>query len=187
MTKWLILRTASRNTLKLAEQLMREGFDAWTPQRTFRKRAPRCRQVYEVTAPILPTFAFVRADHVNSVLALAKDPRKPCADFSVFHLHDEPGIVEDAELNGLRKVEERERARLEAQRRAGRRRQVVFNEGEEIKVTVGPFAGMSGTVTNDDGKFVTLLFSASREVKFPSFVLTGNEVICPSEQAAKAA
>lgn len=184
---WVILRTSSRNTLKLAEQLVKEGFVAWTPARTFRKRVPRKSEIYEVTAPLMPTFAFAHADQVHSLLTLAEEPMKPCPDFSVFRYMNGIPLVADHELSPLRSIEERDRRRLEAERLACRRRQVMFQPGQRIRIETGPFSGMSGVVERDDGKFALVSFGKLKPVKFSTFILTGENILCPPQPTAKAA
>jgi hypothetical protein len=178
---WIILRTGSRNTLKLVKDLVKDGYVAWTPARTFRKRAPRNLGTYEITAPMLPSFAFARADHIHALLELSDSPRKPCPDFSVFHYLNGIPIVGDAELNSLRRLEENDRKRLEAQRRIDRKREVLFNPGDLIKVTVGAFSGMSGTVTNDDGRFALICFG-DMNVKISTSLLSAENLICEPRQ-----
>lgn len=180
---WLILRTSSRNTLRLCEQLIREGFDAWAPKRTFAKKGKS--GMLTVTAPLLPSFAFARAEHVHSLLALENDPVKPCADFSVFRddmFPDGVPLILDSELHPLR-------AREEWEKRMMRRRKPkvrVFRPGETVRIEEGAFAGMSGSVKRDDGKFATVLFG-NREVKISTFILVGEQIVCEPNTVLSAA
>ena len=186
MTKWLILRTASRNTLKLAEQL-REGFYAWAPSQTFRKRAPRNLGIYEVTAPILPGYVFAPEEHVTSLMDMALDPMKPCVDFSVMLRADQTHAwAFDFQLDPLRQAEESNRRKLEKARLAGRKRDTIFTKGEEVRVTFGPFAGMTGVVVNDKGKDLTIDVGL-RDLKISASHLVGESVVCPIGPTAKAA
>lgn len=184
---WIILRTSSRNTLRLAAQLIKDGFDAWTPARTFRKRVPRKNEVYEITAPLLPSFAFARANHIHTLLALAEEPVKPHPDFSVFHYLNEIPMIADGELHPLRMIEDRDQRRLEAERLSCRRRQVMFKPGSNIRIAVGAFAGMLGTVEKDDGKFALVNFGLGKPVKISTFILTGENILCSPQPTAEAA
>lgn len=164
---WLILRTSSRNTLRLCEQLIREGFDAWAPKRTFAKKGKS--GMLTVTAPLLPSFAFARAEHVHSLLALENDPVKPCADFSVFRddmFPDGVPLILDSELHHLRRAEANDLRRLEEGK--AKRRKPQFHPGQSIRLTAGAYAGMTGKIIRDDGKYVSIDLGL-RSVKILSF------------------
>lgn len=185
--KWVILRTSSRNTMRLVSDLLRDGFEIWTPQRTFCKRAPRNLGVYQVNAPMLPSFAFAKASHVHSLMALSNDLVKPCPDFSVFHYMNEIPLIGDHELESLRMLEERERRRAETDQLASRKRQVIFRPGEKIRIEFGAFAGMSGVIEKDDGRFALVSFDGLKPVKFSTFILSGKNILCSSTPTDKAA
>lgn len=166
---WLILRTSGRNTLKLAEQLVREGFHAWAPKRTFFQKGKG--EMLTVTAPLLPSFAFARAEHIHSLLAMADDPVKPCVDFSVFRddMHpDRIPLIRDGELHHLRLVEAGDLRRLEVG--MAKRRKPILNPGDSIRLTSGAFAGMVGTVERDSGKYIEVDLGL-RSVKICAFHL----------------
>lgn len=166
MSDWVILRTKGRDTLELAEKLARAKFMVWTPTHVERKHSPHNRLGVEIAAPLLPTFAFARARHLHSLLAMSGAPRKACPDFSVFHYMDQIPLIADNELDALRQVEERER--LNSLRRKPRARK--FDSGDEIRIDQGAFAGMSGIVEQDDGKFAMVLFGRTA-VKIATFML----------------
>lgn len=171
---WLILRTSSRNTLRLCEQLVREGFDAWAPKRTFAKKGKS--GMLTVISPLLPSFAFARAEHVHSLLALENDPVKPCADFSVFRdimCPDRVPLVLDGELHRLRMVEANDLRRLEEGK--AKRRKPEFSPGQSIRLTAGAYAGMTGRVIRDDGKYVSIDLGL-RSVKISSSQLGDDNV-----------
>lgn len=177
---WLILRTSSRNTLRLTAQLIKDGFDAWTPKRTFAKQG----NGLAVTAPMLPSFAFARANHVHSLLALSDDPRCQI-DFGIFTFLDQIPFVCDVELEPLRRIEANDLRRLEEGK--AKRRKPAFLPGQSIRLTVGAYAGMTGKVVRDDGKYISIDLGP-RSVKISSFHLGEESVSLAVETvSAKAA
>lgn len=171
---WLILRTASRSTLALAESLAKSGYDVWTPVRTFNKRAPRRREISQVVVPMLPSFAFAKASHIHALLEMAEAFTKPCPDFSVFHYLNDIPLVRDEELESLRNLEARDRRQAEIERfKTGR--QIRFKGGETIRIDEGAFAGMDGVVQYDDGKYAMVSFGRTK-VKIATFLLANDNV-----------
>jgi hypothetical protein len=175
---WLILRTSSRATIALADCLLRDGYEAWTPVHTFMKRAPRRRELNEVVVPMLPSFAFARAQHIHSLLALAESFSKPCPDFSVFHYMNNVPLVSDGELSSLRNLEESCRQRAAVEKRKSNRREILFRAGDAIRINGGAFAGMDGVVENDDGKFAMVSFGGTK-VKIATFLLANDNIPIP--------
>jgi len=168
---WLILRTSSRHTIALTECLRREGYEAWTPVVTFLKRTPRRRETRQVELPMLPSFAFAKAHHAQSLLELAEAFSKPCPDFSIFRHMNEVRLVRDDELSALRMIEERKRRDVESLKP----RQIRFKAGQSIRLVQGSFAGLDGVVENDDGRFAMVSFGNTK-VKISTFLLSNDNI-----------
>lgn len=161
---WIILRTKGGKTLALAQSLGRAGLSVWTPIQLTRRRLPKRRAVEEQSAPLLPTYVFARARHIVDLLEAAEDPMSAHPEFSVFHYDGRIPLIADDDLRGLR---------LSERKSVPPAKQRVFKAGEEVKVSDGPFAGMSGVV-EQDGKFVLVAFGRM-EVRIARFLLDPGE------------
>lgn len=149
MNQWLILRCSGRNTLPLADSLNRAGFECWTP--AFEKRLPRKRT--ERTAPLLPTYVFAGARHLEGLLELS-DPNAPPTrhpQFSVFHYLDRIPLIADSDLDALRNSE----AKRTRREKRGLKR---FESGDPVRINEGAFSGMSGIVKHSNGKYALVMF-----------------------------
>jgi hypothetical protein len=168
MDGWIVLRTPGRSTLKLAEHLAAGGFSVWAPSRQMQKRAPRRKTLKEWCSPILPSFVFARAQHVHALLILSESPSKSCPDFSVFKHNGGIPVIADAELTQLRFIEKSEGERWT--RQLMKRRAPAFDSGDVIRIHSGSFAGLSGVVEADDGRFAEVCFGPFK-VKISTFLL----------------
>lgn len=167
MSDWCILRCSGRNTLGLASSLRGGGYDTWTP--VFVERRPVRRFKVEAPAPLLPTYVFARSMNLTDLLQVSADPMSRHPAFSVFHYLNGIPLIADKDLTGLRQIEERDK--LNQLRRKPKAR--IFNPGEEVRVDMGAFTGMSGVVEQDDGKHVMVLFGRM-SVKIATFMLADN-------------
>ncbi|WP_271300653.1 transcription termination/antitermination protein NusG [Sphingomonas sp. CV7422] len=168
--RWCILRTSGGRTLPLAKSLASAGFDVWTPVQTLTKRRGRARERIAYDAPIMPTFVFARADQLPSLARIASQPFSSHPSFSIFrHLGRVP-LISDGEVAEARRVEERgRRAALVGTRKS-------FVVGQQVRVSDGPGAGLSGEViANGDGKFVLVAFGTIN-MKIGAWLLGTDEV-----------
>lgn len=168
MSDWCILRTASRSTLRLAESLAEEGYEAWTPIETVKPNAPAQGQRPRrekvdpdglVTRAMLPSFVFAKADRERDLLTLSRSPsmtyliwdrdkrRMVVRGHPFFRLfHDAEGVakVPDRALAPLRNIAQR--------RRKPRGVMPTWAVGDRVKLTEGCFGGLSGEVVELMGK-----------------------------------
>ncbi|WP_158014131.1 transcription termination/antitermination protein NusG [Sphingomonas sanxanigenens] len=164
---WCVLRAAGGSTLRLATSLNEIGMEAWTPSLVISRRIPRSRVRIDKAVPMLPTFVFARARHLDDLLGLAATAKKVQPAFSVFRYQGRVPVISDAGLEPLRTAEAK--ALPKEQRR-------VFSAGDAVKLTEGPFAGMSGVVERAQGEFVLVCFPGFRvPLKISSFLLRPNE------------
>jgi transcription antitermination factor NusG len=172
---WCILRTGGSKTLSLADALKQSGYEVWTPRETIRKRLPRRKAKAEHTAPIMPTFVFAHAKHLSDLAALAQSWKNPHPDFSVQRYNDRYPLIADDELRPLR-MAERKGTPLEHIK--------TFDPGEQIRLTEGGFAGMSGIVQTSDGKHTMVCFPGFNvPIKISTLLLLG-EMDMQAEMAA---
>lgn len=172
MSDWCILRMAGRSTLALATGLTEAGYEVWTPIEIERLRASRRRKaIVERPSPIMPTYVFARSIHIAQLFALASDPTRSLPGFSVFRYRDRIPLIADAELQALRRREERARIRILKSKKTD-----PFERGEIVKAPDGAFAGMSGVVELSDGKHTLVMFNGRFGVKIDTFLLRENEI-----------
>lgn len=163
---------AGRKTLPLAEWLSAAGYEAWTPSIVVQRRPPRstrAKVARDRPAPLLATFVFVRAHHVDDLLKLSADPVKECPDFSVLHRADRElatisiPLIRDSQLEPLRLAERKS---------APREQRRVFAKGETVVPSEGPFSGMTGLVVsgNDRKTWVNFGGNAGR-TQIETFIL----------------
>lgn len=172
--EWCILRTTGGRTVSLARSLERAGIEAWTPIEQQSKRRPRSKVRFEVVAPIMPTFVFVRAGHLPELARCLAEPVNPHPSFSIFRHGGRIPIIADADIAGLRVAEESAKRRADRARMKAHRH--VFPVGEQVRLDEGAFAGMSGVVEGGDGKFALVAFNGGLSVKIATFLLRPENV-----------
>jgi len=176
---WCILRTASSQTLNLAQSLADAEFNVWTPSEIVQKQHARRKVKREdVAAPLMPSFVFAQATRLSELVALSHSPaltyrvwdreaRRMVAKghprFSVFRHDGRHVLVPDRALVPLRAEERRQRHKAMAKR---------YAQGEQVKLTEGAFEGLTGTVDRSQGSRTWVRFpGAPWSVDFPTWVL----------------
>ncbi len=173
---WCILRTAGSKTLKLAETLREDGYEAWSPAETRSIRIPRANVRRKVVLPIMPTYVFARAYHLHDLLELAAMPVKPRRhanqpahpSFSVLHIHDKIPLVSDGSLEGLRHIEFKRTPRKKAL--------AALKPGQEVAIEGGSFGGLKGKVERSDTAHTLVSFSDTFSVKINTCLFERNEL-----------
>lgn len=182
-TDWIILRTSGRSTMRLAETLTEDGYEAWTPVETRNIRIPRANVRRTVKLPIMPSYVFARSSHLIDLIQLsAMKPKarrvlnQPAhADFSVMHYHDRIPIIADHHLESLRSIEAKRTPRQKAER--------AFAPGLSVRVKTegGSFAGMKGRVERSDFGSTLVCFDNRMIVKISTSLLLPDELgVMPS-------
>jgi len=199
---WCILRTNGGRTLALAASLNEAGIEAWTPIaiRNRLVRRGRTMRKAEVSRPILPTFVFARAAHVDELRALTGSLTNPHPRFSIFHDRGIIPLVGEASIAALREAEavalaeiqeerdaetraakRQERAALlrtaQAQRKALRAVRRDFEQGASVTVTGMPaLAGLSGRIVQSDGGSAVVFFGGSLTMRIEAWQLAADAV-----------
>lgn len=187
---WLILRCSGRSTLRLSDTLAADGFKVWTPRETRRIRIPRMNVRRDVIEALMPSYVFVKAEHLIDMLEMAKMPVKPRRGagpahdgFTVMHWHDRIPLIADVDLTQLR--------RLEAKRTPAKKAERSFPVGSTVKVEGGSFGGMKGKVDRSDTAHTLVCFSEKFVVKINTFLLlpddVGDALPCEGTAAKRAA
>lgn len=178
MSDWIILRTSSRSTMRLAESLAKDGYEVWTPIETRTIRAGRTRARVEARFPIMPSYVFARVRHLVDLLELAAMPVKPRrgaglrepahASFSVLHSHNRIPAIADRHFADLR--------RIEAKRTPIRRAAYSFPRNASARVNSGVFGGLIGVVVRSTPLKTVLCFTGRTNVEIPTSLLDKNDV-----------
>jgi hypothetical protein len=140
--RWCIVQTAPQRTLAVARSLADAGHGAWTPTGAISKRRPRSDERQEVAVPIAPTFVFLPVPddkrgqemRIAEIAGLAKNPRSPHPQFSLFRLAGRIPIIGASSLSGLRVHEEIEQ--LKAKQRVERARVLAEMEADKAALAI---------------------------------------------------
>ncbi len=174
---WFILRMASADTLAVVSALNRRGFTVWTPTVHKLGRMPRTRVEFDKKFPLMPTFAFVRYSDFEGVAKLAHTFTTDIPRFSIFRFGGGVPLVADNQLEALRREEARQNAIYERQKRRGMKGP-SFGKGEAVKLPEGGFAGLSGTVEEQQGGFVLVNVEGfAQPIKIASILLESEQMV----------
>ncbi len=181
---WCILRTRGVSTMRLAESLSGNGIEAWTPIGLATKRKGRARDRVEASVPILPTFVFVRSEHIGALHRILGLLVSPHPSFSIFRYMSRIPLVADADISSLRDAEDRATVvKLKQQTFA-------VPIGSNVRMAEGAFAGMSGIVEQSDGKSALVAFAGNFKVTIAAWLLPKDLLegeLSNSDAAAQAA
>lgn len=180
---WFILRCASADTLKLAEQLRRRGLDVWTPIQRKRGKRPRTRTAFDKELAILPSYAFANMHHLPEIARLAMMPSADTVRFTLFRTRaGELPLIGDIQLEALRSHE----AKLKKQYEDAMRKDKPapkFEAGFKAALRGGGFDGLEATVIEQAGQFALVEIEGfGQPIKISSLLLLDDE-----EAAAKVA
>lgn len=156
MTAWCALRMANRHTLTLADALTVNGFNAWTPAHSVRVQKGNSRR--EVRQPLMASFVFAHASHVNDLTAHDLD----LPPFSFFRPFGEIEFIPDHELEPLREAEKNGYVMA---------REQYWRKGDKVFVTGGIFGGMNGIVERGHKDTPTVRFGSRMRVQISSCLL----------------
>jgi hypothetical protein len=171
--RWLILLVSSQNTLRLAASLREDGYEAWAPTETVKRRSREGAKPEPVILPLMAGFVFARADRLADLLALSHSPsmlyqvwdveqRKMVTKghpyFRVFKHAGEPYSFPDHQLDPLRALEQRTTPRGKDQ---------LLNVGDLVRL--GDGGGLAGLIGE-----VEAVIRKNAVVRFPKWPLTFN-------------
>lgn len=175
---WCILRTAGRETMRLAKTLAEDGFDVWTPIETRTMRVPRANIKREVRLPIMPSYVFARADHLIDLIELAAMPVKPRrgdrmrepahASFSVLHCFGRIPLIAERHLTELRKIEIKRTPLKKAER--------SLPIGIGVRINGGAARGLKGIVDKSNRGHTVVCINDRFTVKIATSLLELDDV-----------
>jgi transcription antitermination factor NusG len=168
---WFILRMASSDTLKVAEQLTKRGFDVWTPVERKRGRKPRTRQHFDKVFPLMPSYAFANLHHLADLQSMADLPSADTPRFTLFRIKQGVPLIADEQLDALRAEETRLQRVYERQVAKGKRGP-KFDAGHIVRLQEGPFMGLEGEVVEQHGQFTLVSIGGfNAPIKIASILL----------------
>jgi len=155
VNRWYVIQTQYRNEKAAALNLRRQGFEAYLP--LYSKRRRHARRTDWVPSPLFPRYMFVSMD-VN--LECWRAVRSTIGVSSLVSYGDLPaplpeGIVEEI------------RAREDECGLVNIHNQSQFQKGDPVQILQGPFSDLVGMFdcANDDERVIILLDLLGRETK----------------------
>ena len=131
---WYAIHSKPRQEERALENLERQGFEAWLPMLTVEK--VRRGKLAKVVEPMFSRYLFIRLDTeqtnwspIRSTLGVSK----------LVSFGNRPAVIEDALIQALRQLPEREPERL-------------FQPGQAVKFVDGPLRGLEGIYEQADGE-----------------------------------
>ncbi|MCG8306758.1 MAG: UpxY family transcription antiterminator [Cytophagales bacterium] len=139
LVNWYALHTRPRNEKKVTERLAEQGFEVFCPLiKTLRQWSDRKRKVQ---VPMFPSYIFCRITEKDRN-RLLQDPG--VMNF-VFWL-GKPAVVREEEIAAIKKISEiGEEVRVASER---------LKKGKQVKISEGPFKGLTGKVDKIDNRKV---------------------------------
>jgi len=174
---WFILRMASADTLKVADQLAKRGFDVWTPVRKVLGKPRKDGEPNERRHAVTPGYVFANLHHMPEIDGLASVPSNDLPRFTLFRTaYGDAPLIGDRALDGLRE-KEGEMQRDYEMAVAKSKPLPVFKAGHVSALRGGGFDGLDATVIEHRGKFVLVdIPGFNMPIEVSSLLLLGDEV-----------
>lgn len=164
-SQWIILRTAGRSTLKLADSLKQDGFEVWTPVEVVKPPLVRRQGI----RAMVPRYVFAPGELADDLLRLSHgEHRHP--KFNLVRLADRLARTSEAAIQQLRDAEAMT---------APRKQMSPYTRGKRVRVTRGNFSGMNGIVDRSDGREAEVwmtMFGNHRRFTLPLYYLEEAEL-----------
>lgn len=161
--KWLVLRCANGNTLKLVGAMTGIGLRCWTPMWLRKRRYPRSNSFRNMLLPCLPSFAFLAEQ--DAVRAIDAAHASGVPGFSIMKSYGVLVRIEDGQLESLRKIADLNPRKVPP---------VIWPDvGSEQKIVSGAFQGLVGKVVGRTKRHCLLELDNKKfpTVKIPPFLL----------------
>lgn len=182
-SRWIILRTAPRSTVLLADRLDRDGFAAWTPIEIMTVPKTRRRPAEDRRVPVMPTFVFANVDHLEPLAWIRDCMPTLYPGFSIFNREGRAAVIAEPMLRPLREQEQRAADRRAA-RLMGKRKPPKFDPGVSVSLheNASAFIGLHGVVQDQKGADVLVCFNGRVVIKIDAWKLIPvdvGDVRCP--------
>jgi transcription antitermination factor NusG len=181
---------ASSETLTVLDYLDGKGFAVWTPQDHKIGRRPRTRKEYDKRFALMPSYVFAKAERISDLLRLSMVPNTDAPRFTVFRHQGGFPLVSDISLGGLRYEEDRRKGIFDRWRRSRMKPQQIAT-GTVVRMSDGPFAGLTGEVKEMQGGYALVdIPGFAQPLKIASLLLVDGLLAdqkSPDDTAARAA
>lgn len=137
---WHVVICKPRQEVIAEEHLRRQGFNVYLPQ--LRTRQRRNGVWREGVQALFSRYLFVQADHLHQSVAPIRSTR---GAVGLVRFGGVPAVVPDEVIALIR-------ARAEAETGLHADPTRSFRKGDRVAVAEGPFAGLEGIFTSDDGE-----------------------------------
>lgn len=134
---WHVIHTKPRQENRAVENLARQGFRCYLP--TFKAERIRRGQIYICIEPLFPHYLFIYTDNALNWNAIrsTKGVQAPVS------FGGEIAKVDDEMIDALQNVENNLK---------GGEPDKLFDQGEIVQITTGPFSGMEAIYQMSDGE-----------------------------------
>ncbi len=138
--RWYAVCCKPRQEAVAEDNLLRQGFQVYLPRIRIRQR--RRGQWLDAVEVLFPRYIFIRVNPLRRSMATIRSTR---GAVGLVRFGGQPAAVPDAVMDALR---QREDAALGMHRDE----RPPFKAGETVKLVEGPFSGMEGIFTEQDGE-----------------------------------
>lgn len=148
---WYVAATLSGREYRVRDALLQLAIEAWLPECRVRRIARR--SIITINGPLFPGYLFVHADLAESQWKLLAIP-----DFETLLGCDNHPLAVDSEVNALRKLVDQCGGHVLIQAGEVRRGYSadadapLFEQGQPVRITDGPYAGFDGVYSRPDVK-----------------------------------
>ena len=151
---WYLIHTKPRQELRALENLERQGYECYLPLLPTEKIQQKLVAI--VDEPLFPRYLFIRLDSSQSGKSWAPI-RSTLGVSKLVTFGMEPAKVDHALIEFLR----------ESEAKISEQPQRLFDVGDRVLVTDGPFAGIEAIyqVSNGEGRVMVLIELLSKPVK----------------------
>jgi transcriptional antiterminator RfaH len=151
---WYLIHTKPRQELRALENLQRQGYECYLPLLPTEKIQQKLVAI--VDEPLFPRYLFIRLDSSQSGKSWAPI-RSTLGVSKLVTFGMEPAKVDHALIEFLR----------ESEAKISEKPQRLFDVGDRLLVTNGPFAGIEAIyqMSNGEGRVMVLIELLSKPVK----------------------
>ncbi len=151
---WYLIHTKPRQELRALENLQRQGYECYLPLLPTEKIQQKLVAI--VDEPLFPRYLFIRLDSSQSGKSWAPI-RSTLGVSKLVTFGMEPAKVDHALIEFLR----------ESEAKISEKPQRLFDVGDRLLVTDGPFAGIEAIyqMSNGEGRVMVLIELLSKPVK----------------------
>jgi len=154
---WYLLKTKPHQERRALENLCNQGFECFLPL-YLRERLRRGKRE-NIEEPLFPSYLFI---HLDSIVSNWSVLRSTYGVANIVRFGDNPARVPDAVIDA---IVERQQNKVQ-----------LYQPGDPVRITKGPFAGLEGIFEQNDGEARVLilleLMTKQQKLSFPVGAVT---------------